>query len=418
MIDLKPAIILIAVVFTTVLSACGGTGGAAIKQETVTKGVQTTDRSLPSSAKALPLRTQLPSPNLTQIPVVKSKANPIPEPTPAAIQPTPATLPTSTTIKHRPEEPSASLKLPLKIVEVISDLPSYDRRDWKHWIDEDRDCQNTRHEVLIEESLKAVTFKSDKQCQVATGEWLAPFTGDTVTDGTKLDVDHMVPLKNAHDSGGWAWDKDKKAAYANEMGYADHLIAVTASANRKKGARGPEEWKPANQGYWCDYAIDWVQIKVEWELSATKAEWAALQEMLKTCDDNPSITAVPAKAESPPPVTPVTPSVAATSGSEDIQITTMDCKGKPEIVVIENTGNSSQNLTGWKVEDDGPTYTFNFPTGFSLEPGSLVELISGESGDDTDKTIFWNNRTVWNNDGDTASLFDSSGQLASEMKCP
>ena len=96
----------------------------------------------------------------------------------------------------------------------------------------------------------------------------------------------------------------------------------------------------------------------------------------------------------------------------------MDCKGKPEIVVIENTGNSSQNLTGWKIEDDGPKYTFNFPSGFSLEPGSSVELISGESEDDTDKTIFWNNSSVWNNNGDTASLFDSSGQLASEMKCP
>jgi competence protein ComEC len=96
----------------------------------------------------------------------------------------------------------------------------------------------------------------------------------------------------------------------------------------------------------------------------------------------------------------------------------MDCKGKPEIVVIENTGNSSQNLTGWKVEDDGPTYTFNFPSGFSLEPGSSVELISGESGDDTDKAIYWNNRVVWNNDGDTASLFNSRGQLVSEKACP
>ena len=332
---------------------------------------------------------------------------------------TTASIPlTATSIPPTQTQETSGLASQLKISEITTDLPDYDRDDWKHWIDKDRDCQNTRHEVLIEESLKAATFKSDKQCQVATGEWLAPYTSVIVTDATKLDVDHMVPLKNAHDSGGWAWDKDKKAAYANEMGYADHLIAVTASANRKKGARGPEEWKPANQGYWCDYAIDWVQIKVEWELSATKAEWAALQEMLKTCDGNPTITAIPSKTESPQPVTPVTPSVAATSGSEDIQITTMDCKGKPEIVVIENTGNSSQNLTGWKVEDDGPTYTFNFPAGFSLEPGSLVELISGESGDDTDKTIFWNNRTVWNNDGDTASLFDSSGQLAFEMKCP
>ena len=46
----------------------------------------------------------------------------------------------------------------------------------------------------------------------------------------------------------------------------------------------------------------------------------------------------------------------------------------PQVVVIENTGDSSQDLTGWKVEDDGPKYTFNFLAGFSLEPGSLVKL--------------------------------------------
>tara|TARA_Y100000588_G_C13923441_1_gene782503 strand:+ start:364 stop:678 length:315 start_codon:yes stop_codon:yes gene_type:complete len=100
----------------------------------------------------------------------------------------------------------------------------------------------------------------------------------------------MVPLKAAHDSGGWAWDENKKASYANEMEYGDHLIAVTASANRQKGARGPDEWKPTNQVYWCDYAVDWVQIKVDWGLSATQAEWIAIQDMLDTCESPPSVT--------------------------------------------------------------------------------------------------------------------------------
>ena len=120
-----------------------------------------------------------------------------------------------------------------------------------------------------------------------------PYTGEIVTDATKLDIDHMIPLKNAHDSGGWAWDRDKKPAFANEMSYADHLIAVTASANRRKGARGPEDWKPANKGYWCDYAVDWVQIKADRDLSVTNAEWVALQEMLGTCDTKSSITTIP-----------------------------------------------------------------------------------------------------------------------------
>ena len=353
-----------------------------------------------------------------------TQETPKPEPTkPATPKPSATKSPsTATPISPTQTPQSSGLTFSLKISEIAADLLKYDRGDWKHWIDEDRDCQNTRHEVLIEESLKEVTFKSAKQCQVATGEWLDPYTGDTVTDATKLDVDHMIPLKNAHDSGGWAWDKDKKAAYANEMGYSDHLIAVTASANRKKGARGPEEYKPANQDYWCDYAIDWVQIKVDWELSATQEEWTALQKMLETCDSPPSITAIRSKAQPPLAATPVlpvaTPVPSVEPGVADMLITSLDCKGKPEIVVIENAGTSAQDMTGWKVEDRGSKNTFNFPAGFSLEPGSSVELVSGAAGVNTGETIFWNNRTVWNNDGDTASLFDSSGQLASEMKCP
>ena len=348
-----------------------------------------------------------------------------PTPLPSTATPSPIAAsipPTATSVPPKLSQQYPGLVLSLEINEIAADLPKYVRGDWKHWIDEDRDCQNTRHEVLIEESLKAVTFKSGKRCQVATGEWLAPFTGDTVIDATKLDVDHMVPLKNAHDSGGWAWDKSRKSAYANEMAYSDHLIAVTASANRKKGAKGPEEWKPSNRDYWCDYAIDWVQIKADWGLSATKAEWTALQAMIATCDSSPSITAIPSKAGPPPtakPVTPVTtPAPPAAPGVADVLITSLDCKGKPENVVIENAGTSAQDMTGWKVEDRGSKNTFNFPAGFSLGAGASVELVSGTSGDDTGETIYWNKRPVWNNDGDTASLIDSSGQLASEMKCP
>ena len=49
-------------------------------------------------------------------------------------------------------------------------------------------------------------------------------------------------------------------------------IAVTAGANRSKGARSPEEWMPPNEGYWCEYAQDWAEIKARWELTMTEPE--------------------------------------------------------------------------------------------------------------------------------------------------
>ena len=87
---------------------------------------------------------------------------------------------------------------------ALAECPAYDRKAWKHWIDEDRDCQNARHEVLIAESSSTVVFKTDKGCRVISGAWNDSYSVRTITDASKLDIDHMVPLKEAHESGGYA----------------------------------------------------------------------------------------------------------------------------------------------------------------------------------------------------------------------
>ena len=42
--------------------------------------------------------------------------------------------------------------------------------------------------------------------------------------------------------------------------------------NRSKGARGPDQWKPEDSSYWCQYAIDWASIKNTWNLTVTEPE--------------------------------------------------------------------------------------------------------------------------------------------------
>ena len=75
--------------------------------------------------------------------------------------------------------------------------------------------------MLIAESVSAVEFEG---CRVVSGTWHAPFTTTLINKASKLDVDHMVPLSNAHRSGGYNWDTKKKQEYANDLEYAGHFL--------------------------------------------------------------------------------------------------------------------------------------------------------------------------------------------------
>ena len=168
----------------------------------------------------------------------------------------------------------------------ISNIPKYSREDWNSWIDGDLDCQNTRHENLQLESFVNVLFTKSDNCYVQSGKWFDPYNGEFFYFASDLDIDHFIPLYNAHLSGGWKWDVNKKTDFANSLLDPDILIAVKNSTNREKGASAPDEWKPQNMKYWCEYAFDWIRIKYEWGLTATLSEWNSLLEMIDTCPDN------------------------------------------------------------------------------------------------------------------------------------
>ncbi len=189
-------------------------------------------------------------------------------------------------ITAEPEGPTTTeVEALLNQLELAPEGPreGYVREAFKHWVDADRDGCDTRKEVLIEESLIPATQEAG--CLVSAGEWFSPYDATTFVAPGGLDIDHVVPLGEAWDSGASGWDSSRRQDYANDLDHPEALIAVSAASNRSKSDRDPAEWKPPNVGYWCQYVSDWVTVKVTWELSSDAAEVQALEEMLVTCED-------------------------------------------------------------------------------------------------------------------------------------
>jgi len=137
------------------------------------------------------------------------------------------------------------------------------------WIDADHDCQNTRQEVLIAESLVPVVMSTDN-CTVLYGLWKCKFTDAVFIIPIKLDIDHLVPLKEAWISGADTWTKEQRVAYANDLSYPEHLVAVKAGANRSKGAKDPAKWLPAVNVSW--YKRSWTLVKSTYNLNFDAVE--------------------------------------------------------------------------------------------------------------------------------------------------
>lgn len=181
--------------------------------------------------------------------------------------------------------PSASASPASQLAELTvraeANGATYDRSAFRHWIDADGDGCSTRAEVLIEESSTATGRTGT--CTITSGAWVSRYDDVRVTDAGGLDIDHMVPLKEAWISGASGWTASRREAFANDLGDSRSLIAVSASANRSKGDQDPDSWLPPATGYRCAYVSDWIAVKHRWGLSVDSAEKSALQSQLSRC---------------------------------------------------------------------------------------------------------------------------------------
>lgn len=145
----------------------------------------------------------------------------------------------------------------------------YKRLAFKHWIDSDHDCQNTRQEILIAQSEIPVTFTKKKNCTVSTGSWADFYYDEVLTNARDVDIDHVVPLKHAWATGAETWNKAKRSEFANDF---ENLVITNKKYNRQKGAKTILEWMPINRTYSCKYAERWFLIKNKYQLTISDSE--------------------------------------------------------------------------------------------------------------------------------------------------
>lgn len=140
----------------------------------------------------------------------------------------------------------------------------YERSAFNHWIDKDGDCLNERHELLEKLSTGPVHY-SDDNCRVVRGRWNDSYTGKIFFESSDVDVDHIVALKRAWDTGASSWSDDKRERFANDP---INLLVVDDSTNQSKGAKSVLTWLPPNEKFHCGYVTRYLRVLIRYELSS------------------------------------------------------------------------------------------------------------------------------------------------------
>lgn len=153
------------------------------------------------------------------------------------------------------------------------------------WKDVDHNGCDTRNDILARD-LQTVSDRRNA-CVITAGQLADPYSGKWIEfrkkDASKVQIDHVVALENAWQSGAYKLTQEDREALANDP---DNLLAVNGHDNMAKGSKSADQWMPPNADYACTYASKQVQIKSRYALTVTTPEKQALADALATCTTN------------------------------------------------------------------------------------------------------------------------------------
>jgi hypothetical protein len=154
--------------------------------------------------------------------------------------------------------------------------------------DFDRNRCDTRNDILKRDLTKIVVKEKTKSCVVMSGVLVDPFSGETlnfvqgVKTSSDIQIDHIVALSNAWQTGAFMLTADQRKAFANDP---LNLLAVKGKLNSQKGESDAATWLPPLRSYRCDYVSRQIAVKMKYKLWFTAPEKEAMIRILKTCPE-------------------------------------------------------------------------------------------------------------------------------------
>lgn len=156
------------------------------------------------------------------------------------------------------------------------------------WADVDRNGCDTRNDILKRDLTAEVFKEKTRDCVVLSGTLLDPYSGEMInfvrgnTSSMEVQIDHVVALSNAWQTGAFKLTIKERTAFANDP---MNLLAVKGRLNSQKGDGDAATWLPPLKSYRCDYVLRQIAVKIKYKLWFTPPEKEAMVRILKSCPE-------------------------------------------------------------------------------------------------------------------------------------
>lgn len=154
------------------------------------------------------------------------------------------------------------------------------------WADVNRNGCDTRNDIL-QRDLTNLSFRAGtRDCVVESGKLIDPYSGITINfikgvkSSMEVQIDHVVALSNAWQTGAFKLTIEKRTQFANDP---DNLLAVQGRLNSQKGDGDAATWLPPLKSYRCTYVTKQIAVKAKYGLWVTAPEKAAMKSILAKC---------------------------------------------------------------------------------------------------------------------------------------